>query len=65
MSVLKILYFPDDPLTLKASPVETFDRALHRLAEDMFETMHEYKGVGLAASQWGGQACSRMESFES
>lgn len=53
MSVLKILYFPDDPLTLKATRVETFDRVLQRLAEDLFETMHEYKGVGLAAPQIG------------
>jgi peptide deformylase len=53
MSLLKVVYFPDDPLTQKADPVESFDRALHTLAEDMLETMHEYKGVGLAAPQIG------------
>lgn len=53
MSVLKVVYFPDDPLTKKARSVEIFDRALHCLAEDMLETMHEYKGVGLAAPQVG------------
>ncbi len=53
MSVLRVVYFPDDPLTQKAHPVETFDRALHTLAEDMLETMHEHKGVGLAAPQVG------------
>jgi peptide deformylase len=53
MSVLKVVYFPDVPLTQKADVVELFDRDLHQLAEDMFETMHEYKGVGLAAPQIG------------
>lgn len=53
MSLLKVIYFPDDPLTQKAAPVETFDQTLHELAQDMLETMHEYKGVGLAAPQIG------------
>ena len=53
MSVLRVVYFPDDPLTQKADAVEIFDRELQKLADDMFETMHEYKGVGLAAPQIG------------
>ena len=53
MSVLKVVYFPDDPLNQKAGAVELFNRELHKLADDMFETMHKYKGVGLAAPQIG------------
>ncbi len=53
MSVLKVLYYPDDPLTQKADPVEKFDRKLEELIVNMIETMHEYKGVGLAAPQVG------------
>lgn len=53
MSVLKVVYFPDDPLTQLSKPIETFDRALHTLADNMFDTMHEYRGVGLAAPQIG------------
>ena len=32
-------------------PVEQFDRELKKFVEDMFETMYEAKGVGLAAPQ--------------
>jgi peptide deformylase len=37
----------------RAAPVETFDDALRRLADDMVETMHAAPGVGLAANQVG------------
>lgn len=53
MSVLKVVYYPDDPLTLKAAPVEKFDRKLQELIENMLDTMQAYKGVGLAAPQVG------------
>ena len=53
MSLLQVVYFPDDPLTQKASPVETFDAKLEQLVADMLETMHHYQGVGLAAPQIG------------
>jgi len=53
MSVLKVVYYPDDPLKEKAVPVTIFDRDLHTLGVNMLETMHEYKGVGLAAPQIG------------
>jgi peptide deformylase len=36
-----------------ARPVETFDRTLRRLADDMLETMYDAPGVGLAAPQVG------------
>lgn len=53
MAVLQVVYYPDDPLTQKATPVDVFDEKLSQLVENMFETMHEYKGVGLAAPQIG------------
>lgn len=53
MSLLQVVYFPDTPLTQKASPVETFDAKLEQLVADMLETMHHYQGVGLAAPQIG------------
>ena len=53
MAVKRVLYFPDEPLTLKAKPVEGFGAKLERLASDLFETMYEHEGVGLAAPQIG------------
>jgi peptide deformylase len=53
MSVLNLVYFPDDPLTQKADPVEEFNPDLETLAVNMLETMHASQGVGLAAPQIG------------
>ena len=53
MSTLPIRVFGDPVLREPASPVESFDAGLRRLAEDMTETMHEAPGVGLAAPQVG------------
>jgi peptide deformylase len=53
MSVLPIRTFGDPVLREPARPVESFDPALRRLAEDMIVTMHEAPGVGLAAPQVG------------
>jgi len=51
MSRLTILEYPDPRLRTRARPVEQFDAALARLIDDMFETMYEAPGIGLAASQ--------------
>ncbi len=51
MALLNILTFPDPRLRNVATPVEQFDEALHKLVEDMFETMYDAPGVGLAATQ--------------
>ncbi len=53
MAVKRVLYYPDEPLTLKAKPVEGFGAKLERLVSDLFETMYEHEGVGLAAPQIG------------
>jgi len=51
MARLSILEFPDPRLRTRAQPVETFDAALQRLIDDMFETMYAAPGIGLAATQ--------------
>ena len=51
MSRLTILEYPDPRLRTRARPVEQFDAALGQLIADMFETMYEAPGIGLAASQ--------------
>lgn len=51
MARLQILEYPDPRLRTRAKPVEVFDQALAKLVADMFETMYEAPGVGLAATQ--------------
>ncbi len=51
MAKLKILEFPDPRLRKKAAPVEVVDDALRALIADMFETMYDAPGIGLAATQ--------------
>lgn len=51
MALLKILEFPDPRLRKKASPVNAVDDKLERLIDDMFETMYQAPGIGLAATQ--------------
>ena len=51
MAKLKILEFPDPRLRTKAKPVEVVDDALRSLIDDMFETMYDAPGIGLAATQ--------------
>jgi len=51
MAKLKILEFPDPRLRKKAQPVDTVDEALKQLIDDLFETMYDAPGIGLAATQ--------------
>jgi peptide deformylase len=51
MSHLTILHFPDERLRTVAKPVAHFDTPLQRLIDDMFETMYDAPGIGLAATQ--------------
>ncbi|MBW7865928.1 MAG: peptide deformylase [Candidatus Hydrogenedens sp.] len=53
MALLKIVHYPDEPLTRKAEPVTEFGPELEQFAQDMVETMFENEGVGLAAPQVG------------
>lgn len=51
MARLAILEYPDPRLRTRAVPVTTFDAELKRRVDDMFETMYDAPGIGLAASQ--------------
>ncbi len=51
MPVLEVLTFPDERLRTKAKTVETVDESIKSLVKDMFETMKDEKGIGLAATQ--------------
>ena len=53
MAILPILCIPDPLLRETSEPVETFDDNLKTLVADMFETMYEAPGIGLAAVQVG------------
>jgi len=53
MAIHKILYLPDSRLRDVAKPVVTFDDKLQTLIDDMFDTMYDARGVGLAAPQIG------------
>jgi peptide deformylase len=51
MAILKILEFPDPRLRTVAKPVTDVDETIKRLIADMFDTMKDAQGIGLAASQ--------------
>lgn len=53
MSVRPILILPDPRLRQVTEPVENFDDELKKTVEDMFETMYEAPGIGLAGPQIG------------
>ena len=51
MPLLNILHYPDPRLRNRAEPVQQFDDELRSLVDDMFETMYDAPGIGLAAIQ--------------
>jgi peptide deformylase len=53
MAIQEIRKYPDPVLRKKTARVSQIDDAIHRLIEDMVETMHAAPGVGLAANQVG------------
>ncbi len=53
MAIYPIRTFPDPVLGMTATAVDVFDDDLKRLTDDMFETMYDAPGVGLAAPQIG------------
>ena len=53
MALRKILSHLNPALHMKCKPVEKFDEKLHKLLDDMRETLIESGGVGLAAPQVG------------
>ena len=53
MALRDILILPDPRLRQVSDPVKTVDADLRRLVEDMFATMYDAPGIGLAAIQVG------------
>ena len=53
MALLDIVKWPAPVLDTPADPVTEFDENLAKLVSNMFETMYEAPGVGLAAVQVG------------
>ncbi|TBW56468.1 peptide deformylase [Marinobacter halodurans] len=49
--ILEILEFPDPRLRTVAKPVQEVTDETRKLIDDMFETMYEAPGIGLAATQ--------------
>jgi len=49
--ILEILKYPDKRLRTIAKPVEEVNSEIKQLAKDMFQTMYEAPGIGLAATQ--------------
>ena len=51
MAILDILEFPDPRLRTVAKPVAEVDDNIRKIIDDMFETMYDAPGIGLAATQ--------------
>ncbi|WCG82700.1 peptide deformylase [Pectobacterium sp. A5351] len=51
MAVLQVLHFPDERLRITAQPVKEVNADIQRIVDDMFDTMYEEEGIGLAATQ--------------
>ena len=51
MAILDVLRFPDERLRTVAKPIEVVDDSVRTLIDNMFETMYDENGVGLAATQ--------------
>ena len=51
MALLPILHYPDARLRKVAKPVSEVSDEIRRLIDDMFETMYDAPGIGLAATQ--------------
>lgn len=51
---IRIIRTGDDPVLRQiAKPVKTVNKAIHKLLDDMAETMYDAEGIGLAANQIG------------
>jgi peptide deformylase len=53
MALREIIKLPDKRLRLKSEPVKRIDAGIRKLVDDLFETMYDAPGIGLAAIQIG------------
>jgi peptide deformylase len=53
LAIRKLVIYPSDILETECKEVRVFDKKLGKLLNDMYDTMIEFDGVGLAAPQIG------------
>ncbi len=53
MAIRNLRYEGDEILSKKSREIEVIDDRIKELAEDMFDTMHKFDGLGLAGVQVG------------
>jgi peptide deformylase len=53
MALREIIKLPDKRLRLKSEPIRRVDATIRKLVDDLFETMYDAPGIGLAAIQIG------------
>lgn len=53
MALREIIKLPDKRLRLRSEPIKRIDATIRKLVNDLFETMYEAPGIGLAAIQVG------------
>ena len=53
MTVLNVLIYPEEHLKVVCEPVSEVNDETRKIIDDMFDTMYEANGVGLAAPQVG------------
>ncbi|MFT6990200.1 MAG: peptide deformylase [Paraglaciecola sp.] len=51
MAILDVLRFPDERLRTVAKKIDKVDKSVNALVSDMFDTMRDENGIGLAATQ--------------
>ena len=57
MAILEVLRFPDERLRTIAKPIDTVDKQIKSLIDNMFSTMRDENGIGLAATQVNVHKC--------
>jgi peptide deformylase len=53
MAILPVIVAPDPRLKAKCDPVDSVDKTIRALMDDMLDSMHDHNGIGLAAPQIG------------
>ncbi|AOH85377.1 peptide deformylase [Sphingomonas panacis] len=53
MAIMEILEVPDPRLKKHAKPVDVIDDGVRKIVSDMFDTMYDARGIGLASIQVG------------
>ena len=62
MAVREIIKLPDKRLRLVSEPVKRIDAGVRKLVEDMFETMYDAPGIGLAGDP--GRRAKRVVTMD-